>query len=131
MRKKYSHTWYIKHREYKLEQNRLWREKNRAKVNSRTRQLNQELKEQVLMYYGKGKLECVLCHYNNKDALSIDHINGNGAKHRRSLKTYSIGSLFYRWLKRNNFPKGFRTLCMNCQFIERAKRYDKKFPKVK
>ena len=25
----------------------------------------------------------------------------------------------YNWLIKNNFPSGFQTLCMNCQFIKR------------
>jgi len=25
-------------------------------------------------------------------------------------------SNFYRWLKQNNFPEGFRVLCINCNF---------------
>lgn len=46
--------------------------------------------------------------------LSIDHIKGGGNKHLKLIK----GNL-YNWLIKNNFPTGFQTLCMNCQFIKR------------
>lgn len=44
--------------------------------------------------------------------LTIDHIDGNGAEHRRTLKRGGI--TFYRWLINNGFPSGFQTLCYNC-----------------
>jgi hypothetical protein len=46
--------------------------------------------------------------------LTIDHIHGGGAKHRKSINIKG-GHSFYRWLKRNNFPKNkFQVLCYNC-----------------
>ena len=51
---------------------------------------------------------------NDIRALSIDHINSDGASHRKE-----VGNGMYRWLLKNNFPEGFQVLCMNCQFIKR------------
>jgi len=73
------------------------------------------LKKEVLTHYGNGVLKCVQCGFNDIRALSIDHINGDGAKFRRENRTKST----YPWLKKNNYPKGHQTLCMNCQFIKR------------
>ena len=67
------------------------------------------LKEKVLLYYGS---ECNCCREKNKEFLSIDHINGGGAQHRKLIKHCN----FNRWLVKNNFPKGYRILCMNCNF---------------
>jgi hypothetical protein len=79
--------------------------------------INQEKKELVLTHYGGSKLVCVKCGFADVRALSIDHINGGGRRHREgSLR--SSGS-FYSWLMKNNFPEGYQTLCMNCQFIKR------------
>ena len=50
----------------------------------------------------------------------IDHINGNGAKQFRKLKRR--GTSFYSWLRKEKFPVGYQTLCVNCQWI---KRYEK------
>ncbi len=74
----------------------------------------QNLKREILTYYGKGKCQCVVCGYNDINALSIDHINGDGAQHRKTVKN------IYYWVKRNNYPPGLQTLCMNCQWVKRA-----------
>ena len=63
----------------------------------------------VLSRYGTF---CQCCGESEVDFLTIDHINGKGSEHRRELGMRTI----YRWLIRNNFPSGFRTLCMNCNF---------------
>ncbi len=68
-------------------------------------------KEQCLAAYGQ---QCVRCGFPDIRALSIDHIDGGGSQHRREIRRH-----FYRWLIANNFPPGFQTLCMNCQFIKR------------
>lgn len=74
-------------------------------------------KLEVLTHYGDGKLACVLCGFDDVRALSIDHINGGGAKHIRSLH-----KPFYQWLIEEAYPIGYRTLCMNCQWVTKAQR---------
>lgn len=62
----------------------------------------------MLIHYG-GK--CACCGEDRHNLLTIDHVNGGGAAHRRAEGTHTI----YGWLKQNNFPKeGFRVLCFNC-----------------
>ena len=78
------------------------------------RKINTRSKELVLTHYGGGNLACVTCGYDDLKALSIDHINGNGSKHKKS-----IGMNTYRWLIKNNYPLGYQTLCMNCQWVKR------------
>ena len=80
------------------------------------------LKEEVLRHYGNGRLACVNCGYWDIRALSIDHVNNDGAKHRKELKHKDI----YKWLKENDYPDGFQTLCMNCQWVKKAKESDHK-----
>ena len=59
-------------------------------------------KQRVFLAYGGAQCQC--CGENNLECLSIDHIAGNGAQHRRELeKDVNL----YRWLIRNNFPSGF------------------------
>lgn len=81
-----------------------------------------ELKKAVLTYYGKGKLACVVCGENRLACLSIDHIDGSGAKQRRSILKTGKGNGFYYWIKKNNYPDGFQTLCMNCNWVKRFER---------
>lgn len=74
-----------------------------------------KLKTEVLTHYGNGKLACAKCGISDIDVLSIDHINGNGRSHVKSIR-----KTLYRWLKDNNFPDGFQTLCMNCNWKKRV-----------
>lgn len=70
-----------------------------------------ERKAAVFAHYGK---ECACCGTTEK--LSIDHINGGGSEHRKSLFNSAdlSGAHFYTWLVKNNFPEGYQTLCVPC-----------------
>jgi len=67
------------------------------------------LKQTVIDAYG-GKCEC--CGETDLIFLSIDHINRDGSEHRKELK--KLGMKLYEWLVENDYPSGFRTLCLNC-----------------
>ena len=71
-----------------------------------------EIKNIVFNHYGRI---CSLCGETDERTLTIDHINGNGNKHRRE-EIHGHYQTIYFWLVRYNFPEGFRVLCMNCQF---------------
>jgi len=49
------------------------------------------------------------CKERDLQCLTLDHITGNGAAHRREIGRSSTA--LYRWIVNNNFPRGFRTLC--------------------
>lgn len=59
-----------------------------------------------------GGYKCVCCMEEEKAFLTIDHINGNGNRHRKEIGQSNM----YRWLRDNNYPSGFQVLCMNCQW---------------
>ena len=65
----------------------------------------------VRAHYGKV---CACCGESNEKFLTIDHMDGNGAAHRRQLKHWGSGVQFYRWLVKQGLPDGYRTLCFNC-----------------
>lgn len=75
-----------------------------------------ELKRKVLTVYGHGKCACVRCGFSDIRALCIDHVNGGGTRHVKSLG--KNGKTFYKWLVDNNYPLGFQTLCYNCNQIK-------------
>lgn len=85
------------------------------------RESRERTKSLVLTHYGNGKCACVICGFDDIRALSIDHINNDGAEHRKK-----IGCDICRWLVKSNFPKGYQTLCMNCQLIKRAEKWQSK-----
>jgi hypothetical protein len=69
-------------------------------------------------YQAYGGYVCACCGETERTFLSIDHVNNDGAAHKRKFKLQT-GEQMYRWLARNNFPPGFQILCMNCQWGKR------------
>lgn len=115
---------YVRHREKRLIEgkayNKTYNRMHRVDGLAARKRTEQGLRTTILTYYGDGKMVCVRCGFSDIRALSIDHINGNGNKHRQEILGKKETSGFYRWLVRENFPTGFQTLCMNCQFIKRS-----------
>ena len=110
------------HRERAKARSRKCYLKHRAERMRKQREVTQILKKDILTHYGGGKCACVICGESRLACLSIDHINGGGKAHCRDIKTegrYRAGRGLYLWLKKNNYPKGYQTLCMNDQWIKR------------
>lgn len=82
-----------------------------AKV--RSKQRNKDKKIKVLIAYGGLKCSCDGCTVTHLEFLTIDHIEGGGRKHRKEVNQH-----VYAWLIKNDFPPGFRVLCMNCNFAK-------------
>lgn len=78
-----------------------------ARAKQQAKDQRSKEKELVLSHYGAY---CKCCMETRREFLTVDHINGGGNEHRRSLK----GAHINRWLVVNNFPEGFRILCYNC-----------------
>jgi hypothetical protein len=103
-------------RKYRLNYKEYWsnryheKRENIAKVE---RSYRLSLRLDVIAAYG-GK--CACCGTEHIEFLCVDHINNNGAEHRRELFGTRIGAgtKFYRWLKANEYPNGFQLLCWNC-----------------
>lgn len=72
---------------------------------------------EVIRAYG-GK--CVCCGEATAEFLTIDHIDGNGAEHRKHLpRSKQSGAGFYLWLREQGYPKdNYQLLCMNCNFAK-------------
>lgn len=77
------------------------------------RRRERALKDLVFAAYGGYK--CACCGETEKLFLQIDHVNNDGADHRRERK----GKGLYTWLKCRNFPEGFQVLCANCNWGKR------------
>lgn len=87
----------------------------RGRINAKVSGNNIRKRNKLLIMQHYSKLDipkCACCGETEIDFLSLDHINGGGNKHRKSLGIRSI----YSWIIKNNFPDGFQVLCMNCQF---------------
>ena len=114
-RAEWHRKYYQVHKAEILERNRQY---NHLHKNNRTAhywEYRAQLKIEILKHYGNSLCACVKCGYDKHiEALSIDHINGDGNKHRQRLGIGGGGRPFYVWLKKHDFPEGYQTLCMNC-----------------
>jgi hypothetical protein len=83
-----------------------WRAKNKKRINQYSHRTHRRYKQEALVIYGKV---CWCCKESNPDFLSFDHINNDGAAHRKKY-----GRSLARWAKVAGFPPVLRTLCYNC-----------------
>lgn len=74
---------------------------------------NQRIKDAAYSAYGGYR--CVCCGIIEPEFLSIDHINGDGRKHRDKN---IVGTRLYQWLKKHKYPPGFQILCHNCNWAK-------------
>ena len=88
---------------------------NRSRTLSRQRMLRQmeNMKNAVINVLTNGEGTCRWCGQGDQDVLTIDHIDNNGANHRRQMGI-GCGKLIYRYLVKNDYPPGFQVLCFNC-----------------
>ena len=63
-----------------------------------------------------GGAVCACCGETEPAFLTIDHINGGGNKHRKSIAEGTGTSKMWIWLRNNGYPPGFQILCANCNF---------------
>ena|ERR1035441_500387 len=92
---------------------RIWQHNNPERMKSYHQQYRFRLKKEVFDAYGN---KCKCCGEKELEFLSVDHINGDGSKHRKEI---GAGSKIYLWLKNHGFPQGeFRLLCMNCNWAK-------------
>ena len=83
--------------------------RHRDRKNQQSRETHAKLRLEVLTYYSPRDVpECTCCGEQTIEFLGIDHVNGGGTQHRKAIHNS------YRWIKKNNFPDGFQTLCHNC-----------------
>ena len=118
-RREYRHQYYLDHRTEQIEYAKQYNRLHKVIRTKHYWEYRAQLKAEVLTHYGIGNCACVKCGFADIRALSIDHINGNGGQHRQA-EGITGGRPFYVWLRKNGFPKGFQTLCMNCQYIKRC-----------
>lgn|SRR5678815_1543951 len=96
--------------------NKEWTANNRERHLELNRSRNAKLRKDVIGHYSSGLFKCACCGEATEQFLTIDHINGDGAAHRRDIaqgRHPGAGNLYW-WLRKNDFPPGFQVLCFNC-----------------
>lgn len=85
-----------------------------AKCDEKRAETQLKDKQEVLSHYGNI---CQCCGEHRIEFLTIDHINGDGAEHRRNSPAKG-GRSTYLWLRRNDYPSGYQVLCFNCNIAK-------------
>ena len=82
---------------------------SRAKLYLKERKKRVHKRRLCIDQYG-GK--CVCCGEDRFELLAFDHINDDGAEHRREVQ--QGGENFVKWLIKEGFPDHIQILCHNC-----------------
>lgn len=94
----------------------LCKRKKQIKARAEGPGIRARLKTEALNAYGNGL--CACCGEPDERFLTLDHVNNDGAEHRRSLSIWgqSMGSVFYRRMKSLGYPNDppLQVLCFNC-----------------
>ncbi len=112
-----------KRRERKRLERKRWKSGAHGRMSSalQHRRAGYAIKIEAMTVYAGGDLRCHCecgCREANHIYLDLDHVNDDGAAHRRSLfgKPNHCGTKFYSTLKRLGWPKDppLQVLCCKC-----------------
>ena len=92
---------------------RLYSKSLKGKEASKERRLRH--KTLVFEHYSAGTPKCACCGVTDLEFLTIDHLNGDGAEHRKKWGGRG-GDKLYDELIREGYPYGYQVLCMNCNW---------------
>lgn len=108
------HQGQVKHpdpRIYKTAWARKWRADHVGEDRQRRRAYALRDRLTALAAYGN---RCACCGETRPEFLSIDHVNNDGAAHRREIGSGNLPA----WLRAHNYPAGFQVLCYNCNMAK-------------
>lgn len=99
---------YAKANQYRKDHHERLAPKERQKATLHRKRLRAD----VLGAYGGA---CSCCGETELVFLTLDHLQGGGTQHRRSLPGYGV----YRWARQQGYPAGlFQVLCHNCNWAK-------------
>lgn len=103
-------VWYPKNKDkhIKLVTTRKARPEIKEQTNANSKANREKTKVWVIQQYG-GRCSCPGCPENDARFLTLDHVNGDGSIHRKTMK-YDL----YTWARKNNCPDTLRLMCWNC-----------------
>jgi 5-methylcytosine-specific restriction endonuclease McrA len=117
-------AWRKKNPERYLQMCRDYGQQKHIKI--RRQQQRDSIRELVIKAYGGC---CCHCGYDNPLALAVDHVFNDGCVERKN--GIAGGTVFYRKLIRENFPKDrYQLLCYNCNHIKEVHRQHERREKL-
>jgi hypothetical protein len=112
-------------KEQKALWNKEWIKNNRDRYNASKYIYRERCKIDVLKHYSGGEPKCKICGIMDVDVLCLDHIENDGAEHRKSAGISGRGTTgmnTYEVIKRDGLPKGIQVLCANCNLKKEINR---------
>ena len=74
-----------------------------------------KVRDTVMQAYSGNPPHCACCGELQDAFLCMDHVNGGGSQHRKTMKRANIYQwLWSQYLKNGEWPTGFQVLCYNC-----------------
>jgi len=94
-----------------------WRARNPEKVRAYGRDRWEGLRE--IMFANLGR-QCTCCGIDEPAFLTLDHVNGDGQAHRKSLGGPGASYHVYEDARRQGWPRErYQVLCWNCNLARR------------
>ena len=107
-------AWREANREKHRATKRAWREANKKRVAGYRRDWRRKLKWEVIEKLGGV---CACCGEARLEFLTVDHVRGDGAEHRRHVGSGGSSQRVHAAIKREGYPRDkYRVLCINCNF---------------
>jgi hypothetical protein len=110
----YYKNYYRENAEQKREYGKVRYYRKREVIIAQHKDFRRKIRTNVLEHYA-GSPRCACCDESEFHFLTIDHVNGGGAIHRRQG---IYGAALYLYLFKNNYPEGYQVLCHNCNFAK-------------
>jgi len=111
-------TYYQDNRDRIIKNSIKWQKENRIKCNEGVTRRRKQAMDKIFDYLGR---ECVLCKFNNIDALCFDHINNNGSANRKKFGHATLEYLYYS-KHLEEAKEMLQVLCYNCNMIKEKER---------
>jgi len=87
-----------------------WTPEKKEQERQKQKEFYQKCRTEMLGIYGH---QCTCCGETTPEFLAFDHVNNDGAHHRKKMVGWDFLAL-YRWAKRHGFPDSLQVLCHNC-----------------
>lgn len=103
-----------------------WRNNNPDKYRANLDSKKIKLKNSRTKILERFESKCLICGFTDWRTLQIDHINGGGAKHRRSFSSIHRYYEFLLNLDDKILKMEYQCLCANCNWIKKYENIDER-----
>ena len=112
-------------KEHYAKLNSEWIKNNKDKYNASKAKYRIKLKRECMLLYA-NPVACKVCGFSCLDGLVLDHINNDGAAHRKQENLSSRGSdksgiTIYELIRKRGKIEGLQVLCANCNMIKHVR----------